>query len=87
VDIDIFTYKNWLIHLFDIGKNENFKGFPHPPTIAENFDEHWGGVKVTTDGVSTSMIFVKSNQAETERGCRNFGGRALLVDIFVRHQQ
>ncbi len=66
MDIDIFTYKNWLIHLFDIGKVYNFKGFPHPPTTAENFDEHWGGVKVTTNGMTTSVIFVKRNQAETE---------------------
>jgi hypothetical protein len=65
-DMYIFTYKKWLIHVFDIGKNENFKGFPHPPTTAENFDEHWGGVKVTTDGVSASLIFVKRNQAVSE---------------------
>jgi hypothetical protein len=64
--MDIFTYKKWLICLFDIGKNENFKGFPHPPTTAENFDEHWGDVKVTTDRVSASVIFVERNQSESE---------------------
>lgn len=64
--MDIFTYKKWLLRLFDIGKNENFKGFPHLPTTAENFDEHWGSVKVTTDGASASVIFVKRNQAESE---------------------
>ncbi len=78
--MDIFTYKKWLIHLFDIGKNENFKGFPHPSTTDKIFDEHWGGVKVTTDGVSASVIFVKRNQAESETMHADDGGDVKMKD-------
>ncbi len=59
--MDIFTYKQWLIRLFDIGKNGNFKGFPNPVTSGKNYD-HWGGVKVVTDGVTASVFYVKRNQ-------------------------
>jgi hypothetical protein len=62
--MDIFTYKQWLIRLFDIGKNGNFKGFPNPATSGKRYD-HWGGVKVVTDGVTASVFYVKNNQLES----------------------
>ncbi len=60
-DMDIFTYKKWLIRLFDIGKNGNFKGFPNPVTSGKRYD-HRGGVKIVTDGVTASVFYVKRNQ-------------------------
>ena len=62
--MDIFTYKNWLIRLFDIGKNGNFNGFPNPSTSGKYF-QHWGGVKVVTDGQSASVFYVKRDQLVT----------------------
>jgi len=62
--MDVFTYKQWLIRLFDIGKNGNFKGFPNPAASGKRYD-HWGGVKVVTDGVTASVFYVKNNQHDT----------------------
>ena len=50
------TYKKWIPSLFDIGKNGNFKEFPDPPTCGKYF-EHWGGVKINTDGVTASVYY------------------------------
>ncbi len=55
--MDVFTYKKWLIRLLDIGKNGKFKGFPNGKRY-----NHWGGVKVVTNGVTASVIYVKRNQ-------------------------
>ena len=55
------TYKRWITSLFDIGKKGNFKEFPNPPTCGKYF-EHWGGVKISTDGVTASVYYVKREQ-------------------------
>ncbi len=60
-DMDVSAYKKWLIRLFDIGKNGNFKGFPNPAPCGKQYN-HWGGVKVVTDGVTASVFYVKNNQ-------------------------
>ena len=67
-DMDIFTYKKWLIRLFDIGKNGNFKGFPNPVTSGKQYD-HWGGVKVVTDGVTASVFYVNGLLWQQRYGC------------------
>ena len=64
-NMDIFTDKKWLIRLFDIGKNGNFKGFPDLSTSGKHF-KHWGGVKVVTDGVTASVFYVKRKLFEPQ---------------------
>ena len=57
-NMSIQSYKKWITSLFDVGKNGNFKEFPDPPTCGKCF-EHWGGVKISTDGVTASVYYVK----------------------------
>jgi hypothetical protein len=57
-NMSIQSYKKWITSLFDVGKNGNLKEFPDPPTCGKCF-EHWGGVKISTDGVTASVYYVE----------------------------
>ena len=61
--MDIFTFKKWLLRLFDIRDNSNFIGFPNPSKRGKDFD-NWGGVKISTDGVQASVFYFKNQQRE-----------------------